>query len=87
MSSDSLPEHLSFSGNGGSFPPHGRITTNDHGPYVVIVSWVLICVMVLSVVTRLGTRVKTILDPGKDTLVILIGTVRISLGCPDYHVY
>lgn len=72
MSSESLPEHLSFSGNGGSFPPHGRITADDHGPYVVITSWILMCVMVLTVVTRLGTRVKT----GKDSFVISVGAVR-----------
>lgn len=56
MSESNLPDVLQFHGNGGSFPPHGTITANDHGPAVVVATWIMICLMVLAVVSRFGTR-------------------------------
>ena len=75
MSSNTLPATLSFSSNGGSFPPHGVITPNDHGPYVVVANWTFMCVMVLTVATRVGTRVKTINKLGIDNILIFAAAV------------
>lgn len=56
MSSQSIPSALNFHSNGGTFPPHGLITANDHGPYVVVTTWIMMCIMMLAVLTRLATR-------------------------------
>lgn len=56
MSESSLPDVLEFHGNGGSFPPHGTITASDHGPAVVVATWIMMCLMVLAVIARFGTR-------------------------------
>ena len=56
MSSNNIPTQLSFHGNGGSYPPHGTITAEDHGPYVVVATWILMCLMSLTVLARLGSR-------------------------------
>ena len=75
MSSNTLPPSLSFSSNGGSFPPHGVITPDDHGPYVVVANWIMMCIMVLTVATRLGTRSRTIKKNGIDDILISIAAV------------
>lgn len=75
MSSNTLPSSLSFSSNGGSFPPHGVITPNDHGPYVVVANWIFMCVMMLTVAIRLGTRVQTIKNLGIDDILLFIAAV------------
>lgn len=56
MSGSSLPDHLIFNGNGGSYPPHGLITASDHGPAVVVATWIMVCLMGLAVIARFGTR-------------------------------
>lgn len=56
MAEQNLPNHLVFHGNGGSFPPHGMITLSDHGPAVVVATWIMMCLMVLAFVARLGMR-------------------------------
>lgn len=56
MSESSLPDRLVFRGNGGSFPPHGLITARDHGPVVVVATWIMMCLMSLAVIARFGTR-------------------------------
>lgn len=76
MSDSNLPDFLVFHGNGGSFPPHGKITASDHGPAVVVVTWIMICLMGLAVIARFGTRHN--LD--KDCVVICVACVRISIS-------
>lgn len=56
MSDSSLPDHLVFHGNGGTYPPHGLITASDHGPAVVVATWIMVCLMGLAVIARTGTR-------------------------------
>ena len=56
MSVSGLPDVLEFHGNGGSFPPYGKITAIDHGPAVVVATWIMMCLMVLAVISRFGTR-------------------------------
>ncbi len=70
MASNILPSDLSFSSNGGSYPPHGVITAQDHGPSVVVADWIFMCIMVLSVATRLGTRARTLHRMDADNLLI-----------------
>ncbi|KAI4219583.1 MAG: hypothetical protein L6R36_008222 [Xanthoria steineri] len=41
MSESNLPDNLIFHGNGGSYPPHGRITAENHGPAVVVATWIM----------------------------------------------
>lgn len=72
MSESHLPDHLNFHGNGGSFPPHGTITSSDHGPAVVVTTWIMICLLGLAVIARFGTR-HTI---DKDSIAICAATVR-----------
>jgi hypothetical protein len=75
MASNILPSDLSFSSNGGSYPPHGLITAQDHGPYVVVADWIFMCIMVLSVATRLGTRARTLHRMDADNLLIVAAAV------------
>ena len=85
MASNILPSDLSFSSNGGSYPPHGVITTQDHGPYVVVTDWIFMCIMVLSVATRLGTRAKTLHQMDADNPLIFaaaVSTVTESRSSP-----
>ena len=72
MSSGSLPSTLVFHSNGGTYPPHGNITDNDHGPYVVVSIWIFECLAVLALLARLGTRRHL----GKDNVLITLATVR-----------
>lgn len=72
MASTDLPPKLSFSGNGGYYPPHGTITPNDHGAYVVVTSWIMMCLTGLSVLSRLSMRRNL----GKDNIAIIIASVR-----------
>ena len=48
---------------------------NDHGPYVVVANWIFKCVMVVTVATRLATRVRTIKKIGIDDTLVLIAAV------------
>ena len=72
MSQSSLPEHLTFHGNGGSYPPHGVVTADEHGPYVVVTSWIMMCLMVLSVLARLATRRSLV----QDNIAVFAAAVR-----------
>ena len=84
MSESSLPDVLEFHGNGGSFPPHGTITASDHGPAVVVATWILISLMVLAVISRFGTRHTF----DKDGAAICAACVRTSLSlwlCLRFH--
>ena len=76
MSESSLPDVLDFHGNGGSFPPHGTITASDHGPAVVVATWIMMCLMVLAVISRFGTRHTF----DKDGAAICIACVRTSVS-------
>ena len=76
MSESSLPDSLHFHGNGGSFPPHGTITASDHGPAVVVVTWIMICHMGVAVIARFGTRHTF----EKDSVAICVACVRIPVS-------
>ena len=56
MSSSKVPSTLNFHSNGGTYPPHGVISPNDHGPIVVVTTWVMMCLMSLTLIARLVTR-------------------------------
>ncbi|KAL9610534.1 MAG: hypothetical protein Q9167_004772 [Letrouitia subvulpina] len=56
MSETVLPDDLDFHGNGGFYPPYGVITSSDHGPAVVVATWIMMCLMGLTVIARFGTR-------------------------------
>ena len=75
MSHDGLPKQLSFHGNGGSYPPLGVITASDHGPAVVVTTWIMMCLMGLSVLARLGTRRNF----GTDNVAVSAAAVRKSV--------
>ena len=76
MSQSSLPDFLEFHGNGGSFPPYGTITASDHGPAVVVATWIMVCLMGLAVIARFGTRHN--LD--KDCVAIGVSGVCVSVS-------
>lgn len=68
-----IPTQLSFHGNGGSYPPHGVVSADDHGPYVVVATWILMCLMSLSVLARFGLKRSM----EKEALAILVASVRL----------
>ena len=76
MSESNLPDSLVFHGNGGSYPPHGTITASDHGPAVVVATWIMMCLMALAVTARFGTR--HVLE--KDGVAICVACVRILVS-------
>lgn len=79
MSGSALPDVLEFHGNGGTFPPYGTITASDHGPAVVVATWIIMCLMVLAVISRFGMRHNF----DKDGAAICVACVRtcLSLCC------
>ena len=80
MSDSGLPDVLKFHGNGGSFPPYGTITASDHGPAVVVATWIMMCLMVLAVISRFGTR-RTFEKDGAAICVACVSTpVALSLS-------
>jgi hypothetical protein len=66
-------------------PPHGRITDNDHGGYVVITAWIMMCFFSLSVITRILTRFMPVRVYGMDDVVIGLATVRLHRRALDFH--
>lgn len=76
MSESNLPDDLVFHGNGGSYPPYGSITATDHGPAVVVATWILVCLVGLAVIARFGTRPKF----GRDSLTISMACVSLDIG-------
>jgi hypothetical protein len=78
MSSVELPKappsiyHLS--------PAHGAITDDDHGAYVVIAGWIMMCFFSLSVITRILTRFIPVRVYGTDDVIIGISAVREQQG-------
>ena len=77
MSESSLPDELVFHGNGGSYPPHGIITASDHGPAVVVASWIMVCLMGLALLARFGSR-RT-LDGNSVTICVACVGISITL--------
>ncbi len=75
MSSAKIPSALDFHSNGGTYPPHGLITPDNHGPRVVVTTWIMMCLMCLTLIARLGTR----RDLGKGNVIITTAAV----GCSD----
>lgn len=60
--------------------PHGAITDDNHGAYVVIVAWIMLCFLSISVLTRLLTRTIPVITAGTDD--ILIGISMVSSRPP-----
>lgn len=71
MAESNLPDNLVFHGNGGSYPPHGRITAENHGPAVVVATWIMVCLMGLAIIALFGTRPSF----GRDSMTIFSACV------------
>lgn len=56
-------------------PPPGAITDDNHGGYVVISGWILMCFFVVCVATRLATRYSYVLAGGIDDILIGVAMV------------
>ena len=56
---------------------HGRITPDNHGPYVVVAGYVMMCMMLLLVMTRLITKYVTIRALRLDDFTIVAAAVCI----------
>ncbi|RMZ89890.1 hypothetical protein DV736_g2868, partial [Chaetothyriales sp. CBS 134916] len=49
-------------------PPHGKITADNHGGYVVICGWIMMCFFTIGVLTRLLTRTIPVVTIGLDDI-------------------
>jgi hypothetical protein len=58
-------------------PPHGAVTDDNHGGYVVIVAWIMMCFFTICVMTRLLTRTIPVIVAGVDDM--LCGIAMVSL--------
>jgi hypothetical protein len=67
-------------------PPHGAITGDDHGGYVVIAGWVMMCFFTLAVIVRILTRFMPVRVYGTDDIVIGLATVR-GQNCDDLCIH
>lgn len=56
-------------------PPHWVINDSDHGGYVIIASWTMMCYMVITVIVRL-VRKATIRSWSLDDNIIAAASVR-----------
>jgi hypothetical protein len=65
----------SFSSIYGLSPPHGVITQQDHGGFIVILAWISMCFFTLSVITRIVTRFLPVRVYGTDDVVIVLSAV------------
>lgn len=72
---------LTFHGNGGTFPPHGIITNDDHGPFIVVTTWTMICFSALALSARVGTR--RILS--SDNITIALATIVSTMQSLTIH--
>lgn len=59
-------------------PPHGKITPQDHGGYIVIMTWIMMSLMSLTVLARLLTRIIPVTIYGWDDVAIGLGMVCFS---------
>jgi hypothetical protein len=58
-------------------PPHGKITSGNHGAYIVIMTWIMMSLMSLTVLARLLTRIFPVAIYGWDDVAVGIGMVRL----------
>ena len=63
------------------YPAFQQLTSSNHGPAVVVVSYILLVVAVASVMTRLITRFKAAKELGSDDWTILGSMVRNAKQC------
>lgn len=61
---------------GGTYPPYGAITHDDHGSYVIIGTWVFACISMLFVLVRVVLRTWTARRFGLDNVFIVAALVR-----------
>lgn len=76
MASDSVE----FPINGGTYPPYGVVTDDNHGSYVVIATWIFACISVLFVAVRVVLRTWTSRRFGSDNGLIVAALVREQLS-------
>ncbi|KAF2236783.1 hypothetical protein EV356DRAFT_530687 [Viridothelium virens] len=81
MSTFNLPPQLVFHGNGGTYSPHGTITSEDHGPAIVAFSWIFYSLTSLTVLARLITRRNLV----PDYWCLLIAWVLLTLESVSIH--
>ncbi|KAI0176026.1 hypothetical protein GGR52DRAFT_342075 [Hypoxylon sp. FL1284] len=65
--------------NGGTYPPFGQISDDDHGSYAIIATWIFACISVLFVVVRVAVRVWVSRRAGQD-MTLVIAAVSCSIG-------
>lgn len=68
--------------NGGTYPPFGVITDDDHGSYVIVGTWIFACISVLFVVVRVVLRTWTSRNFGWDNGLIVVALVLYSGNLP-----
>ncbi|KAI5865916.1 hypothetical protein GGS23DRAFT_359852 [Durotheca rogersii] len=64
---------------GGTYPPYGVITDDNHGSYVVIATWVFACISVLFVAVRVALRTWTSSYFGWDNGLI-VAALAVAIG-------
>ncbi|KAI2472244.1 hypothetical protein F4781DRAFT_9034 [Annulohypoxylon bovei var. microspora] len=65
--------------NGGTYPPFGEITDDDHGSYVIIATWIFACISVLFVAVRVIVRVWLSRHVGRD-IALIMAALLCSIG-------
>ena len=66
-------------------PRHGLVTPDNHGDILLIVSWFLMVVMILSTCLRLLIRFTTTHAPGSDDAVVSLATVSVHATYDWYN--
>lgn len=62
--------------NGGTYAPYGTITADNHGSYIIIVTWTFACISVLFVAVRVILRTWMSKHVGWDDGLIVAALVR-----------
>lgn len=64
-------------------PPHWVISDTDHGGYVVIANWTMMCFMVITVIVRLLRKIAIQSWSLDDNVVSVAGVKKPSLDPPS----
>ena len=57
-------------------PPHGVITNDSHGGYVVITTWIMLCFFTTCVLARLATRTGLVTIGMDDAMAAVAMVIR-----------
>ena len=79
MAYQQLPSDVNFLINGGEYPPHGKITRDNLGPYAVVTTWICSCMSILFVLARIFVRTTLSKRFGSDDALILLALLM-ALG-------